>query len=389
MIELNEYNAREYLRDTGRSTGQGELLVQSLSGGVANNVLKCFDMGAGERVGTDLRTEEELAEGQPDIRPHQGMCFVLKQPLARFRTEAEWLVDIERGVVEREVLELLATLLPAGSVPRVLWYDEANHVMALSCAPLDAVIWKKALLEGQVSTDAATHAGMLLAMMHSSTHNDAALHERYGNPRFFMQQRIDPYLRHTAAQHPAEAGAIEGVIKSLLTSKLCLIHGDYSPKNIFLIPGEPEREPGERKEREERAERGAKAMPVGQLMLLDFEVAFFGNPAFDVATLINHFLLKGFHRRGGWRPYMMLADTFSETYRHTAAPALVRTSELMGGHVLGALMLARVDGKSPVEYLEEAARQQVRAAAKALLGQGAESLEAALDTVAGHFDEPR
>jgi aminoglycoside phosphotransferase (APT) family kinase protein len=387
MIELSEHTARDYLQSTGRSSGEGELLVQSLSGGVANTVLKCFDMAAGDRVGSDLRSPAQIKSGKPDIRPHGGACFVLKQPLPRFRTQAEWLVDIDRVLVERDALALLSTLLPAGSVPNVLWYDEANYVLALSCAPPDAVIWKKALLDGQASTDAATHAGMLLAMMHSSTHNDPALHDRYGNPKFFTQQRIDPYLRHAAVRHPAVAPALDRVATSLLASQLCLIHGDYSPKNIFLIPAEPDAlDPAPPAHK--ASNHAHKPPPVAHLMLLDFEVAFFGNPAFDIATLINHFLLKGFHKHKAWRPYMVLADTFWQTYRHTAAPALVKVSEIVGGHVLGALMLARVDGKSPAEYLDDATRQQVRKAALALLAQPIGSLDAALDAVALQFDEP-
>jgi hypothetical protein len=383
MIQLSEQNVADYLRASGRAGNDGQLLVQSLSGGVANTVLKCFDTAAGDRVGSDIRTPDQVSLGNPDTRPHQGACFVLKQPLPRFKTQAEWLVDIDRVLVERDALELLATLLPAGSVPRVLWFDDANHILALSCAPPDAVIWKKALLEGHASTDAATHAGMLLAMMHSSTHNDPALLTRYGNPKFFTQQRIDPYLHYTASRHPVAASTLVRLAETLLKQQFCLIHGDYSPKNIFLIPSSPEPAPAT-----PSLARSVDSNTISQLLLLDLEVAFFGHPAFDVATLLNHFLLKGFHHHSKWRPFMLLADHFWQTYRHTATKPLVRATEALGGHLLGALMLARVDGKSPVEYLDEATRTQVRNAGLALLTQRDSSLESALDAVSTYFDPP-
>src|SRR5579862_5896869 len=120
MLELNEQNAAEYLRHAGRATDQ-EILIQSLSGGVANVVLKVFDTGAGEKIGADVRTPDQIKLGEPDLRTHRGACFVLKQPLPKFKTEAEWLVDIDRVLVERDCMQLLATLLPANSVPKVLW----------------------------------------------------------------------------------------------------------------------------------------------------------------------------------------------------------------------------------------------------------------------------
>jgi 5-methylthioribose kinase len=343
-------------------------------------VLKVFDTSAGAKVGTDLRSLVQKKLGKTDVRPNQGVCFVLKQPLPKFRTAAEWIVDIERVKVERDAMGLLGGLLPAGSVPDVLWFDEMNYVLAMACAPVGAMIWKKALLSGQISMDAAAHAGMLLAMMHSSTHNDAGVRKRYADPTFFMQQRTDAYLMAAAAKHPELGDKLKGLAEILLRTQACLIHGDYSPKNMFLVP---------REEAMEQPEESGK-FPLSHLMLLDFEVAFYGHPAFDVATLINHFLLKGFYHRSHWRPFMLLADNFWETYRHTAAPDLVRMSGAIGGNILGGLMLARVDGKSPAEYLltDQKLVQQVRCAGEALLKNEDGSLDHALDAISMHFDEP-
>ncbi|MCL2639845.1 MAG: hypothetical protein FWD53_03275, partial [Phycisphaerales bacterium] len=109
MLELSETTAPEYLRRTGR-VSEAELLIQSLSGGVANIVLKVFDTGGGPKVGTDLRSPAQIKNNKPDARPNQGHCFVLKQPLGKFKTQAEWLVDIDRGKVERDSMILLASI---------------------------------------------------------------------------------------------------------------------------------------------------------------------------------------------------------------------------------------------------------------------------------------
>jgi len=389
MIELSEQNAADYLRQAGRASDK-EILVQSLSGGVANVVLKVFDTGAGEKVGTDLRSPGQIKLGKPDVRPSQGACFVLKQPLPKFKTEAEWLVDIDRILVERDCMQLLAGLLPANSVPQVLWFDEPNHILAISCAPLEAVIWKKALLAGQISMDAATHAGMLLAMMHSSTHNDPAVEKRYGDPKFFIQQRIDPYLHATAEKNPDLKSTLHMLGDSLLNAKECLIHGDYSPKNIFLVPHDQAWIDEQSKIENKGGGKSKIQFPLSHLLLLDFEVAFYGHCAFDIATLINHLLLKGFYHRKKWRPFMLMADSFWQTYCNTADPDLTHAASAVSGHVLGALMLARVDGKSPAEYLlpDTALQDQVRRAARDILSDKDGSLDQALDTISGHFDEP-
>ncbi len=176
-MELSETNAADYLKSAGRVSPDAPILVKSLSGGIANIVLQAFDA-------------------------QSGRCLVLKQPLGKFRSAAEWLVDVERVEVERDCIELLTTLLPAGSVPGFLWYDVENRILAISCAPVGAVIWKKALLSGEASVEAATHAGMLLAILHSSTQNDPQVQARYGDPKLFSQQRIDPYFYATGARHP-------------------------------------------------------------------------------------------------------------------------------------------------------------------------------------------
>ncbi|HVX83717.1 MAG TPA: phosphotransferase [Phycisphaerae bacterium] len=330
MLELSPISVLPYLRHAGRIPPHADFTVTALSGGVANVVLKI----------------------SPTHTPSTTDAFVLKQPLPRFKTAAEWLVDIDRVKVERDCALLLHDLLPPASAPDVLWFDDANYILALSAAPGSARLWKSELLSNLTSETAALNAGTLLAILHGSTHNDPALRARYGEPAFFVQQRIDPYLRTIAARHPDLAAPINAVIDTLLRDdqRTCLIHGDFSPKNIFLLESD-------------------------QLLLLDFEVAFFGNPAFDVATVLNHLLLKAFLHRSlsnaPTEPWKSMLEAFWQTYRHTAPPELVRQSSATGGHLLAALLLARLDGKSPVEYLLPHGQLQstIRFAARDVLSQ--------------------
>jgi 5-methylthioribose kinase len=379
MLELSEKNVTDYLRGRGNASDQ-PLLVQSLSGGVANVVLKVFDPGAGAKVGTDTRSPAQIKRHVPDPRMNQGACFVLKQPLPKFKTAAEWLVDIDRVHVERDCMKLLGQILPAGSVPDVLWFDEANYVLAISCAPTESLIWKQHLLHGRFSAEAAQLAGMLLGMMHTATRGDPAVAGRYGEEKFFIQQRTDPYLASLKPRHADVAPIIDRLIHRLLTHRVCLVHGDYSPKNIFLVP----------KPTADATPPAALAQfPLSHLLLLDFEVAFYGDPAYDVATLVNHLLLKCFHLKKPWRAGMIAIDAFWQSYLHTADKALAADVAAHAGTLLGALLLARVDGKSPAEYLtDEATRQRVRETGRAIMQLKSSALDAAIDHAADVLAAP-
>ncbi len=347
MLELSPTSAAAYLSATPYAPCTA---IAPLSGGVANIVLKCTD-------------------------PATGRAIVLKQPLPQFKTHDEWLVDIDRAKVEHEAALLLTNILPPGSIPAVLFFDQQNYILALAAAPDDALLWKTALLAGHTSLDAATHAGTLLALLHSHTTGDAALLARYGDPTFFTQQRIDPYLLHTAIKHPHLAPILQKIATQLLTTQRCLIHGDFSPKNIFLIP---------HSQQMNNEQSAMDNPPLSHLLLLDFEVAFYSHPAFDVATLINHLLLKAFlhshTRTTSSAPFLEMITTFWETYRHTADPDLVRLVSAHGGHLLGALLLARIDGKSPAEYLlpHPDLRSALRTIASDILSQPDSGLSAVL-----------
>ena len=126
------------------------------------------------------------------------------------------------------------------------------------------------------------------------------------------------------------------------STRLALVHGDISPKNILCGPAGP--------------------------VILDAECAWYGDPAFDLAFVLNHLLLKCAWLPAAGPAFLNAFDALFQAYRAgidwEPAPALERRA----ARLLGGLLLARIDGKSPVEYLtHESQRDPVRQVARALL----------------------
>lgn len=317
MWELSIDNAEAYVRERGWVKPGEPAEVSFLGGGVSNIVLK-------------VKT------------PRQ--CFVIKQALPKLRVQMEWHARIERIFIERDALKALSAILPDGEVPRVMYDDPGNYTFAMSCAPDDAKNWKTELMEGRIKLWAAEEAGRMLGLIHRQCETNKAIRERFADNAHFIELRTDPYFVTVGNRHPDLKPIVDAEIKAVLETKWTLVHGDYSPKNI-LICDNPR-----------------------HLLLLDCEVAHIGHPAFDAAFCLNHLILKSIkfseHKskylalaRRFWRSYVaeFFSDKQNDLHEHTVT-------------LLGLMMLARVDGKSPAEYLTEPEKKaKVRRIARCLL----------------------
>ncbi len=265
--------------------------------------------------------------------------LVVKQALPRLRVAMEWYADQTRIWRERDYLQVVSTWFPH-NVPAVLFSDDANYLLAIE-AIRNATLWKSTLMAGECDPAVARRAGDLLAQIHSRSHAQpelAAQFTRRANRQedSFEQLRVDPYWRTVARRHPTIAPAIEQIIAAMEAAPVALVHGDYSPKNIFVKPD-------------------------GDLVILDAEVAHWGDPTFDVAFCLNHFLLKAVYHGERGDAFGEGARNFWQAYTAAIQPAALAAGirERLPGQ-LAAMLLARVDGKSPVEYLVDRPDQQQR-----------------------------
>jgi aminoglycoside phosphotransferase (APT) family kinase protein len=276
--------------------------------------------------------------------PSRVVC--VKRALSRLKVAAEWHAPVERNHYEAEWMRVARAIVPE-AVPELLGEDRESGTFAMAWLPPDRYpVWKALLRDGAADAALAAAVGATLGRIHAGTAGRPDIAARFPTDAIFEAIRIEPYLLATARAHPDLAGPLEALAATTRATRRALVHGDFSPKNLLIGPAGP--------------------------VILDAECAWYGDPAFDLAFVLNHLLLKSV-----WRP------AFARRYRDAFA-ALVRSYarlvdwepaaalDARAGALLPALLLARVDGKSPVEYLvDETDRARVRAFARAELARPA------------------
>lgn len=271
--------------------------------------------------------------------PEGPVC--VKRALARLKVAAVWEAPVERNRYERAWLAEAALVVPE-AVPEVLAYDDDAGLFVMPYLdPVDHPVWKAELRDGRIDGAFAAAVGDVLGAVHAATADRPDLAEAFPTAPLFEALRLEPYLAATAAAHPALAPRLAELHHRTADTRRVLIHGDVSPKNVLCGPEGP--------------------------VLLDAECATVGDPAFDLAFCANHLLLKGRWRPEHRRAYLRALADLVDAYRHHVDWEPVDALERRAAELVPALLLARVDGKSPVEYLDDDGRADVRAFAAELL----------------------
>jgi aminoglycoside phosphotransferase (APT) family kinase protein len=295
--------------------GTGELVLEPLSGGVASDI---YRVEAG------------------------GRTFAIKRALDRLRVAAEWRVPTDRNAHEVAWLRLAGRAGP-GAAPAVLGHDAASGCFAMAYLdPGTHPVWKSELMAGRVDPAFSGAVGTRLAAIHAATAGDPSVAAAFDTIGIFHSIRLEPYLEATAARHPALASLLMTLSRETASRRIALAHGDVSPKNILVGAAGP--------------------------VFLDAECAWYGDPAFDLAFCLNHLLLKRIAVPSAAAALSSAFEALAARYLDGVTWEDARDLEARAAALLPALLLARVDGKSPVEYVtEDADKARVRRAAMASL----------------------
>ena len=292
-------------------------------------------VSVGERV-----TIEALAGGvSSDIAlvTTETRRFCIKRALEKLKVAADWRAPLERNRSEVEWLKLAERILP-GSVPLVLADHSAEGWFAMEyLEPASHPVWKAQLRDGVIDADFAAAVGRGIGRMHAATAGDAAIAQRFATDHIFYPIRLEAYLVAAGQKHPDYAGALQALVDSTQTGKRALVHGDVSPKNILC------------------ATRDGVRVPV----FLDAECAWYGDPAFDLAFALNHLLLKCLWRPQHAAQYLECFDALYDGYINQVTWETTYAIDGRTAKLLIGLLLARVDGKSPVEYITDEAQKNI------------------------------
>ena len=178
-------------------------------------------------------------------------------------------------------------------------------------------------MSGRIDPATASRAGQLLGQLHAGSARRPEMREQFHDTRFFEELRVRPYFTRVAERNPDLAFEIEAVVAGMAERRTALVHGDFSPKNI-LADG-------------------------ADVVLLDCEVAHWGDPRFDLAFCLTHLALKSLRRAAPVAALATAGTALLYAYR-AAGPAIIDVALMQ---IFACLLLARLEGDSPVDYLSD------------------------------------
>jgi aminoglycoside phosphotransferase (APT) family kinase protein len=279
--------------------------------------------------------------------PRGPVC--VKRALGRLKVAAEWQAPVSRNHYEAEWMRVAGAAAP-GAVPELLGQDAAAGALAMAFLPAERFpLWKGQLRDGVAEPVFAAQVGGRIVRIHAATARDGSVPGRFATDAIFYDIRLEPYLVATAARHPDLKDALLGLVAATQANQRALVHGDVSPKNILAGPDGP--------------------------VFLDAECAWWGDPAFDLAFCLNHLLLKCLWTPRATDRFLACFDALAGGYLRGVDWEAAAALEGRAARLLPGLFLARVDGKSPVEYITtDADRDRVRRVARELLARPVERL---------------
>ena len=310
MELLTEETVVDYLINEGLFAQKEDIKVEILTGGVSNTVLA---------ISTATKN------------------LVLKQALPALKVAELWEADPRRAIVEADALELFHSLNPE-IVPKLVFVDPIRFVVIMERVPLSSRVWKSDLLEGIYRPQVAHTLGKTLSQWHNYGASNHAAHKKFMEDTLFDQLRIDPFYRFVAAKNVNLQDSIHQLIAELENDKSTIVHGDFSPKNFMVTEAD-------------------------HVYILDFEVMHVGNPVFDLAFIVAHLLCKFFHAPNAEEAAELsnIANNFLNAYQEQT-----EVSETLVLHT-ALIALARVEGKSPVNYLSKSEQEKIQLLTKKVL----------------------
>lgn len=302
LVDIEDHSSLEiYLKHLGKIRKDEDCKSELLTGGVSNKTV-LFTRQTGEQ-------------------------WVIKQALDKLRVKEDWFCDEARILIEYQGLKWFSEVLPSGTVPAPVFFDEENHVFCMTAIPSPHDNLRELILEGHIEPALFKRLGTLLGTFQRAGKNSTDAASLFGNRDFFKDLRIEPFYQFTAEQIPESKAFYDDLVLRTLAVAETVSHGDYSPKNVLIKDGD--------------------------VVLLDFEVTHYGDPAFDVGFFLCQMLSFANHLKQKRKEIKDAAMLFWNSYFKEIGSLNGEAMQRAVDHTLGCL-LARVKGRSPVNFLTKA-----------------------------------
>ena len=265
-----------------------------------------------------------------------GVPFVVKRALPKLRVAAEWRAPVSRNQSEAAWLKVAKTIVP-DAVPDIVCHDAQAGLFAMTFFPPENYpVWKAQLRDGHVDLAFAAQVGRAIAQIHSGTANDANIAAASLTTRSSTRSGSSPICGRPRGGIPTAPNG-------------CARWRDDARHQARAGPWrlQPEEHPG----RAATARCSSTPNAPG--------TATRRSTSRSASTTCCSNACGG---RSGARATSAAFDALAAATSPAWRGSRARSSKARVGALLPGLLLARVDGKSPVEYLtEDADRERVRA----------------------------
>ena len=253
--------------------------------------------------------------------------YCVKKALKKLKVKKNWYADPIRSYYEFLWLKKAKKILP-NSIPEVLHFNKKHNFLIIEYLDMKKFTnLKDDLLKGNVNIPVISTLSKKLCFIHASlksTYNKKIFQPHNFN---FINLRVDPYIIELIKEYPQLKNNIYEVASFLKNNHHTVIHGDFTPKNILVSKTEQ--------------------------IILDAEVANYGDPVFDIISLINHLIIKLIYVKKNKKLFInALKKSFNDYFSNVTwedKQIIVKRSLSL----IPLMILARIDGKSPAEYLTQ------------------------------------
>jgi 5-methylthioribose kinase len=263
--------------------------------------------------------------------------------------QQDWYVPVIRNYYEYMWYLEVDKIVPE-ITPKILYANEKPYFFVMEYYdPKKYPLWKNELFNLKLDNKFAKNFAIKLANIHNITFNNKTIANNFNTSELFEDLRINPYIRSTAILHNDVSEELLSIADNLYNTNLALVHGDISPKNILINNSQP--------------------------IFLDAECAWYGDPAFDISFCLNHIILKSLVLESIQKELISYFNIISHNYLRNIMSNDLEKYEKRIIALLSALMLSRIDGKSPVEYItSDKKKEKVRSFSKFILKNPINSL---------------